>query len=74
MVTVARLSGKKNEAPEDVLFMRGVRPSTMIQDQKVIALIRKGMPRKEVAGVLFISYHQVCHSIQRMRARAVRAA
>lgn len=68
---VIRLGDGKNTV---FLLERGVRLSTAIQDRKVVELILKGVTRKEVAGRLSISYHQVCHSIKRMRASAIRPA
>jgi hypothetical protein len=42
-----------------------VRRPTEVQDSKVISLLRKGIPRKEVANKLSVSYWQVVHAVRR---------
>ena len=59
---------------------REERPCTTAQDERVLLLVlKKRMPRKEVATILNLSYHQVAHAFRRWRdkrwaKRAVRSA
>ena len=45
------------------------RPSTRVQDRKVLTMWRQGVPRKQIAHDLVISYHQVTWAFRRKKRR-----
>jgi hypothetical protein len=47
------------------------RPSTKLQDKQVFEMWRNGIPRKEIAERLVLSYHQVTWAFRRRKSRAL---